>query len=305
MPPSALSIGFRTVLRRPSLFLMEVAWRWGCGLAAILAVLYGGSRLSGIVRLSEADAHAWRSRDFFLMTQAALHFLYQLRGQSLVTAAAVVLSVSALWVFLNAAGRTLILRQLVHAQVSFPRVLGLHVSRLLVGLVTLAGLVGAAAFSVSLATRGRIPDYMMFYVLFTPLLVTLTIFWSVLNWYFSLGAVCVAQYRSRNTSSGKLTLFFLSGRMGEVLGLTFLFGAMRFTILLVLFVLAVLPTSLIPFTPIWPVSLGLAYLLMADFLHICRLASYLSLESYASAAPGVVTFEPQESAHKMTVRIKL
>jgi hypothetical protein len=146
---------------------------------------------------------------------------------------------------------------------------------------------------------------MLFYVMFAPLLVTLTIFWSVLNWYFSLGAICVAQYRSRNTSSGKLTLFFLSGRMGEVLGLTFLFGVMRFTILLVFFVLAVLPSNLIPFTPIWPVSLVLGYLLVADFLYVCRLASYLSLESYASAPPGVVTFDPQESANKLTVRIKL
>lgn len=305
MRSSPLSIGFRAILRRPALFFMEVAWRWVFGALACGAVFYCSSRVRLLMPLSEADTHAWGSRDFFLITQAFLHVLRQLRGESFIIVISTALAVSVLWVVLSTAGRTIILRHLVHAQVSFPRVMGLHLFRLLVAWIALAGLVGIGSFCVTVANRGRIPDYLMFYVLFMPLLVILSIFWSVLNWYFSLGVVCVAQYRSRNTSTGKLTLFFLAGRTGEVIGLTFLFCVMRIATLLALFVLAVLPSGIVAFTPVWPISLALCYFLVADFLYVSRLAAYLSLETYPTAAPGVVTFDPEESPRKMTVRIKL
>ena len=295
MPRSPLSTGFRSILRRPSVFLIEVAWRWSFGGAAIVLLLSAGSLLLDSVTFTDNDRIAWQSRDFFLISQAALRFLHRLTGRPLVIIAAFVLSTSLLWLVISAIGRALTLKQLVDGEISFRRVLVRHCYRVCLAWASIGAFIAVTAFCSYIALRERTPDYLIYYVLLLPLALIVGIFWSVLNWYLSLGAVCTAIYGTQTTSTGRLTMFFLVGRLGEVTGLTFIFVLFRVAVFLLIFVIAILPARIASgeFSRVWATASGLIYLLTAYFLYVCRMASYISLEDF-SQLPGVL-IEPVSS----------
>src|ERR1700756_509742 len=62
--------GFRTVFRRPSLPLAEIAWRWSFGAAAVLLIVFGFFEYLDTLPVSGVDLFLLRSRQPFMVSQA-------------------------------------------------------------------------------------------------------------------------------------------------------------------------------------------------------------------------------------------
>src|SRR5437773_8746247 len=95
----SITYGFRSVLRDPAIFLMELVWRWSFGAIAFLLLFFAGLTLLGSV-----DGSGWKSRDPLLVTLAVLRLVRELGRRPLFVLLALCLTL--LWVAFGAVGRT-------------------------------------------------------------------------------------------------------------------------------------------------------------------------------------------------------
>lgn len=276
-----LKAGINTVMRRPTVFLVEVAWRWAFAAVALPIVFTGLQALLSTSPLDEPERTAFGSLDFFRASVAALHFLRSLRGRPLGFALLIAFAVSLFWLLLSSAGRALTLGKLAGRKVQFGPIVVRQLWRVIYAWGGLAALAAILNFAVRIAMAGRSPDYVIFVVMLLPLSVSVFIFWSLMNWYFSLGTVCIAAYDAKQTSTGRQTMFFLSQHWREALGISLLSAVFRLLLVLLIVVLIAIPSGYLSGESrwMWPIELILGYCLVADFLYVSRLAAYLALET--------------------------
>jgi hypothetical protein len=277
----SISYGFRSVLRDPAIFLMELVWRWSFGAMAFLLLFFAGLTLMGSADIADVHGAGWKSRDPLLIVLAALRLVRQLgrRPSFLVVA----LAITVFWLALGAIGRTITLRRLSQKphSIGFRNILALQTCRAVFLWVGTAGTTASVMFCASVAMHGDKPDYLIFYVMVFPLLAVIVIFCSVVNWYLSLAAVCA---RSNETSGVAIQrAMLLSGsQTAAVVGISIFFAVLRVLAILVAFVVVVFSLGLMGSSPhlllAWLAVVALAYCALADFLYLCRLAAYASLE---------------------------
>ena len=290
--PNPLTAGFRAVLRDPTVLLLEVVWRWCFGATAGLLLFFGWLMAMASVPVSRADSNAWGSHDPYVMVLAGLHVLIELGSKMARAAVVVVPAVSVLWMAMSAAGRTLTMKRLAGGtrEISFRAMLILHLWRVLLAWVVItvmaASLVGAAL----LASRGAQPDYVMYYALVLPLVGIAALFWGIVNWYLSAAAAWVGKDGAGAGRAVRLAMGFSSVHKGDMAGLNIVFTVIRLMVLAVAFVLCVLPGALSKAAPaayvVWIIAVSLAYFVIADFVHISRLASYLRMDISGLSIPG-------------------
>jgi hypothetical protein len=292
-PSNPLTSGFRAVLRAPTVLLVEVLWRWCFGLAAGLLLFFGWLMAIGSVNLSAADRNAWQSHDLYLIALTGLHLLVDIGAKLGRIALAVLPAVSALWIVMSAAGRTITMKRLAGRQreISLRAMLILHFWRALVAWGVVAVAAASVMIAALIANRGPTPDYVMYYALALPMIAIALIFWSVVNWYLTAAAAWVGRsYEGVSAGASRairLAMGFASARRGDMAGLNIMFTLLRLMALAVAFVLCTLPGGLAASAPriyvLWVIAVSLAYFVFADFVHVSRLASYLQLDESATA----------------------
>jgi hypothetical protein len=105
--------GFRVMLRRPTLGMAEVAWRWSLGTAACLLLSFAFVHYLDTLPVSNADLLFLRSRQPFLISQTIAH-LFRGSGFRLIVVMTVTLAAVAVgWVVAASLGRVATLRWLV------------------------------------------------------------------------------------------------------------------------------------------------------------------------------------------------
>jgi hypothetical protein len=108
---------------------------------------------------------------------------------------------------------------------------------------------------------------------------------SVVNWYLSLAAVCARSNETRVMAIQRAMLRSGS-QTAAVVGISVSFGVLRILAILVAFVVVVFSLGLTGSSPhlllAWLAVVALAYCALADFLYLCRLAAYASLEASVS-----------------------
>jgi len=277
-----LTLGFRAVLRVPSVLLMEVAWRWCFGLIAGLLLFFGWMMATGSAPVSPAVSNAWQSHDAYRMALAGLQALAQLGPKT--TRVAVVLPViSVLWMTISAAGRTLTMKRLVMdgREVGLRAMLVLHLWRTLLVWAVLLVMAASVAGAALISKRGPQPDYVMYYALALPLIGIAALFWSIVNWYLSAAAAWVGKDGAGAGRAVRLAMGFAAAHRGDMVGLNMVFILLRLMALAVAFVLCALPGVLAASAPsayvAWVATVSLVYFVLADFMQVARLASYLLL----------------------------
>ena len=288
--PNPITQGLKAVWRDPALFLTEILWRWSFIIVACLLIVSVGVMLLGPLHVGNAWDSASRSRDPQRMGQLALMVLLLLGVKAIVAAIAVPLAIALLWSIFSALGRLVTVRRLRAGLTSlrFRSILALQLLRGFISWFSLVLLVAATLGEVLIATRGPKPDLLLFYLMMMPSVVLIAAFWLVLNWYLSLAAIFG---REEHTFRGAIGQARQTVRLqrSDFAGTGFVFLLMRVALLLVVVAICGLTSGMAGTAPqsyfILLMVVLLAYMAVADFFYISRMAAYFALAA-ARVEPG-------------------
>jgi hypothetical protein len=324
---------FRAVFRQPSLTLAEVSWRWTfwgtvCALSLLTIFEYFDS-----LPVSAGDALFLRSRQPFLISQALAHILAG-SGQRLAAATILLLlTLTALWIFVSSLGRVATLRLLLHhfasaesasaraeetinfaSQLSttwhFRSVLGLNFLRVTLLLAGLLALVSAAILAGFVSTPAN-PQPGLAFLIFFPLAVLVTVFWSSMNWFLSIASIFVLREGRDVFGAVASSVDFCLRRSRALSWSSTVFGLCHFVVFVIASSVVVFPLA---FAGILPGSiigaaiilLLLLYFAIVDFLYVGRLAAYVCIlqmpEPAAVVPPLPALLEPRENSSNPTLR---
>lgn len=289
-PPNPITQGIKAVWRDPALFLIEVLWRWSFIIAACLLVASVGTILLGPLHIGTAWDSASRSRDPQRMGQLALMVLLILGAKAVVAAIALPLAIVVLWSIFSALGRFVTVRRLRAGLTSlrFGSIFALQILRGWISWFSLLLLVAAIFGETLIATRGPQPDLVLFYVMMTPSVALIAAFWLVCNWYLSLAAIFG---REEHTFRGAIRQARQTVRLqrSDFAGTGFVFLLVRIALLLVVVAICGLTSGMAGTAPqnysVVLMVVLLAYLALAYFFYMSRMAAYLALAA-ARVEPG-------------------
>jgi hypothetical protein len=281
-PPNPITQGIKAVWRDPALFLVEILWRWSFVIVACLLIASVGAILLGPLHIGNAWDSASRSRDPQRMGQLALMVLLILGVKAIVAATAVPLAIALLWSIFSAMGRFVTVRRL-RLRLTSLRLRGILALQLLRGFVSWFSLIllAAAIFGETLiATRGSKPDLLLFYLMMMPSVLLIAAFWLVCNWYLSLAAIFG---REEQTFHGAIRQARQTVRLqrSDFAGTGFIFLLIRVAMLLVAVAICGLTSGMAGTSPqnyfVLLMVVLLAYLAVACFFYMSRMAAYLAL----------------------------
>lgn len=289
-PFSPIAAGFRLTLRRPAIALAEITWRWSFAAAAwvlgamFLIEYFESLPVSPLNRLLLAS-----NQPVFIFR--ALQRIFE-GSQLRITEAGIVLMIGLAlgWIALASFGRFAILDSLVEEfeiaparprQRAWTSLVALNTLRFVLTLAAVTAAAGAALVTSSgwAATNLRVADAAR---IFGLLLFLVAASWIALNWLLSVAAIFpVADEGTAFDGIGSV-LGLIEGRTGPLVLIGLLFGVLH----LGLFIAAT-AIGLSILVAVDPLGAGAviflelvviaAYLAVADFLYVSRLAAYVWL----------------------------
>ncbi len=281
--PSPIAAGFRAAFSRPALVASEIAWRWSCGAAAWLVLLFAFFTYLHSIRISNTDLMLLRSRVPPLMAEAVRNML-EGTGPRLLRAAAVLLPAFALlWVVAAAFARWASLRSLIEEPRGRLRtVLGLHFLRAAVALAAWTGYLGALLAAGYFASRDIEDRPGLFLLIFFAGAVVVGFVHGRIRWYLFLANLLAVRDGCDAFAAVSAAFDHYRARRGRFLSLGLAMGAIRLGLLIAVTVLSLLAMGLIAGTA-WRLLLlilaliTLGYFAVADFLFVARLAAYVDI----------------------------
>jgi len=289
-PPNPIAQGIKAVWRDPALFLVEILWRWSFVIVACLLIVSAGAILLGPLHIGNAWDSASQSRDPQKMGQLALMVLLILGVKAIVAAIAAPLAIALLWSIFSALGRFITVRRLRTglSSLRFRSILALQLSRGFISWFSLILLAAAIFGETLIATRGPQPDLLLFYLMMMPSVVLIAAFWLVCNWYLSLAAIFG---REEHTFRGAIRQARQTVRLQrpDFAGTGFVFLLIRTALLLAAVAICGLTSGMAGTSPqnyfVLLMVVLLAYLAVAYFFYMSRMAAYLALAA-ARVEPG-------------------
>ncbi len=288
--------GFRTIFRRPSFGLAEIAWRWSFGAAASLLLVFSFLEYLDTLPVSKGDLLLLRTRQPALISRAVLHIF---RGSAFrVVEAAVVLALSlgVAWVVIASVGRAATLKALLahfhqdDASSSNHKEKRAWRLRSLVGLnffrlgAMLAATVGclAAVLLGGAASRPSDPAPGSAFLIFLTVVMLACLAWSTLNWFLSLATIFVVANGDHTFGAITAAVDLCQTRPGSVFAAGTWFGLAHITAFVVASSVVAFPLG---FAAVLPGSIVLGgvllvtllYFAIADFLYMGRLAAYVAI----------------------------
>jgi len=281
-PPNPITQGIKAVWRDPALFLVEILWRWSFVIVACLLIASAGAILLGPLHIGNAWDSASQSRDPQRMGQLALLVLLILGVKAIVAAIAVPLAIALLWSIFSALGRFVTVRRLRAglSSLRFRSILALQLWRGLISWFSLILLAAAIFGETLIATHGPRPDLLLFYLMMMPSVVLIAAFWLVCNWYLSLAAIFG---HDEHTFRGAIHQARQKVRLQrtDFAGTGFVFLLIRVALLLVVVAICGLTSGMAGTSPqnyfVLLMVVLLAYLAVAYFFYMSRMAAYLAL----------------------------
>jgi len=344
--PTPVRDGFRAIWRQPSIFFAELSARWSWGGAALVLIGLALFEYLQTLIVTPTDLFLLRLKHPLAVSRALADIFRGSWPRVLHTLVLLVPALTALWVVILALGRFVTLRSVIDAakddsarnalepneqldptafrplniQSSSLRwrplrsLIGLNFLRSGLALAALVSLVGSGVVA-SLVSTPKHPHAGLAFLLFIPLAIVVSTIWSSVNWFLSIASVFVVRDSEETFGSIRAAVDFCRRCAGKVSGAGFWFGAMHLVAFVMATTVVMYPLSLATLVPA-SVTLSLmglvtlAYFAVADYLHIARLAGYVSLVEWDRSpkpvveivAPVVViepppTIPPPEAGH--------
>ncbi len=281
-PPNPITQGLRAVTRDPATFLVEILWRWSFALLACVLVAGVGLKLLGPLHVAKAWDTAWGSRDPQRIGQLLVAIVLLLGVKLIIAAVAVPLAIALLWSILAALGRFVTVKRLRAGLTSlrFRTILALQLLRGLISWFSLVLLFATTFGEALIATRGPQPDLLLYYLMVMPSVILIGAFWLTVNWYLSLAAIFGREGQSVRGALRQARQTVRQQR-SDFAGTGFVFLIFRTVILLIAAAICGLTSGMAGTAPqsyfVLLMVVSLAYLAVADFLYMARMAAYLAL----------------------------
>ncbi len=328
--PTPVRDGLRTIWRQPSIFFAELAARWSWGGAALLLVGLALFEYLHTLIVTPTDMFLLRLKHPLAVSRALADIFRGSWPRVLHTLVLLIPALTALWVVLMALGRWVTLRSLLESlKIESPApsveeeadpsafrplnirsssvrsrplrsLIGLNFLRSGLALAALVSLVGSAIVA-SLVSTPKHPHVGLAFLFFIPLVIVVSTIWSSVNWFLSIASVFVVRESEDTFGSISAAVNFCRRCAGKVSGAGFWFGAMHLVAFVVASTVVMYPLSLANLVPA-SVTLSLmgivtlAYFAVADYLHVARLAGYVSLVEWDRGPKPVIVAPIVEEA---------
>ncbi|MBV9609562.1 MAG: hypothetical protein JO187_08390 [Acidobacteria bacterium] len=301
---SPIREGFSSLGRDSAVVLAEVAWRWAFGAAAI--ALSGAALLVYLNSLTVSSAELWglRSRTPWLVVDAVVRILRGSGPRFLLTALLVTFGLSVTWIVVASLGRAATLARLCSdvrnpavaselavatSQSEFPvrphefrRLVVLHFIRAVFFYATMIAYIGAAIVADRAARSGTEPSLGVYLVIFFLLAIVISFARSRVVWLASVAVIYVVAQGHSVVCALQRAAGLYTRRPGQITRINTIIGLMHFVIFMVASFMSVSAFVLFGEVPAGVVIVAIAliallYFASADFLHIARMAAYVSL----------------------------
>ncbi len=303
--------GFRAAWRWPSLTLAEIAWRWTIGATTCALVLFGFFEYMRTLPVTNGDLFLLRTRQPVLVGQAISHMLRGSLDRAALAGLLSALAVCIAWIAAASVGRDLTLRALLeyfgsrkdvpgdvrkNAARSQDRagrahplraVVGLNFFRVAVMLAAVLALQGAAILA-RFASSLEHPRPGLVFMLFLPLVTLIGMAAWGLNWLLSLAAIFAVRDHEDALASLSSAVGLCRDRPGAIVAVSSWSSAAHLVVFSGMMTVVSFPLGLAPLIKVRFLIAGvtvmiLAYLAIADWLYVARLAGYICIAQMPEA----------------------
>ena len=299
--------GFRTVFRRPSFVLAEIAWRWSFGLAATALLTFCFYEYLNTLPVSRVDLFLMRTGQPVLVWQALAH-IFRGSGPRLIKALTVLtVGMAAAWIAMATLGRAVTVKALLNylrrENADEPSgekawrlgpLAGLNFLRVALTLAAAVGCVAAWMLGAA-ASPDKDPSPGSAVLIFLTIVMLVYLAWSALNWFLSLASVFVVREGVDTFGAIAAAVALCRARTGPVVAASMWFGLAHVVAFVIATSVVAFPLGFAAVLPVGVVLGGmllvtLLYFALADFLYAGRLAAYVAI------AEGGVAESSQHSA---------
>src|SRR5437667_8650970 len=201
----------RAIFRVPSLGLAEIAWRRSFALAGGAFLIFAAFQFLDTLPVTSGDLALLRTRQPALISRAALHIFRGSAPRAIAVAIVTVLFIAIAWIVVASLGRAAGIKVLLdyfragrnssHARATsltfaqgwrLGSVMGLNFFRVAISLAAFIGCVGALLLAGSVSSE-RNPSPGIAALVFFMAVLLITMAWSILNWFLSLGVCSPSQ----------------------------------------------------------------------------------------------------------------
>jgi len=302
--------GFRTIFRRPSFGLAEIAWRWSFSAAASLLLVFSFFEYLDTLPVSKGDLLLLRTRQPVLISRAVLHIFRGSAFRVIETAVVLALSLGVAWVVIASVGRAATLNALLahfregdvsssdHKEKKTWRLrslVGLNFFRLGAALAASVGCLAAVLLGGTVS-RPSDPAPGSAFLIFLTVIMLALLAWSTLDWFLSLAAIFVVADGHDTFGAITAAVDLCQTHPGSVFAAAVWFGLAHLAAFVVASSVVAFPVGFAAVLP-GSVILGgvllvtLLYFAIADFLYMGRLAAYVAMVEMPDA-PARVQIAP-------------
>jgi hypothetical protein len=265
---------------RPSLLLIELAWRWLYGAPALLLMYYEGAKLLASVPLAATGVYDFSLQDtdhatviianvWETLTPPLFHLLWWL---------APVLGLG--WALASGVGRSFVLRRYDSALPFRPLTLSaLQTLRVVALGASFVGWLNAIEWSANTTLAGAEPNLVLYFALVICISLGVFTFWALVSWVFSVAPlIALLENKSTLASLGRsLRLGPLTSKLVEV---NLVLGIVKLALVVLAMVFSATPlpfSSVMVGTPLylWWAAVTLAYFAASDFFQLARLVAFI------------------------------
>lgn len=299
-------------------------WRWCFGATGIALFLFALFEFLNTLPVTNGELLFLRTRHPYFVAQAIARILHGSLGRAVMSAMVAFVLLALLWMIAAAVGRIATVRALLEyfrlnfsqrmaatdvstgtqptddrrAGNPFRSLFDLNFLRVSVALGAVLAIVGGTILA-GLASPASHPQPGLFLLLWFPITGLICAIWWALNWFLSLAGLFVVRDAADAMGAISAAACLCRERTGAVLAVSTWTGLAHMSAFVGATTVAALPLSTLGILPGRVILLGvfalaLAYLALADWLYMARLAGYVCIAEMPEAwfAPPPATSPP-------------
>jgi hypothetical protein len=305
--------GFRAAFRRPAVSLAEVLWRWSVGAAAILLFVFGTFEYLSSLPVTGGDILFLRTKQPILVAKAIAHIFRGNWNRGVAAALLAALAIILLWMIAASLGRMATVASLleyfrrgvapgnsgsVNGQSSavFRSLFRLSFLRIVVAIAAISSFVGAAVLAGYLSPSSA-PNVGFAFLVFFFVAACVCLAWWTLNWFLSLATVLKVRQSEDALGALSAAVDLCRERGNAVFAVSFWTALIHVSAFVVATSVVFVPLALVG-TISWRVIalamtlITLIYFVIADWIHIARLAGYVCISEMSNAVPDPIQPRP-------------
>lgn len=265
---------------RPSLLLLELAWRWLYGIPALAMIYVEGSRLLNALPLAATGVYEFSLQDTDRATVVIANVWQVLTPPlfPLLLWLAPLLGLG--WALASGLGRSFVLRRYDPALPFRPGTLiALQILRVAALGASFVGWFRAIQWSANTALGEGIPNLVLYFALVICISLGIFTFWALVSWIFSV-APLVALLEGTSAAASLARSFRLGALKGKLVEVNLVLGIVKLALVVLAMVFSATPlpfASVMVGTPLylWWAGVTLVYFAASDFFQLARLVAFI------------------------------